>query len=104
MHAPRAADRPARPRTRSPSAAPGHPQDPLGDDVAEDLAGAGLDRVPARAQLLVLPVTLGVAAAVGELRARAEDLQGELRQPLVRLRPDELRRRALRAGDAGLLE
>src|SRR5262249_43391529 len=102
--APRGGDPPARARTRSPSARPREPEHALGDDVAEDLARAGLDRVSARAELLVLPGPLGVAAAVGQLRARAEDLEGQLRQPLVRLRPHELRRRALRTGDPGLLE
>ena len=63
----------------------------------------GLDRVAARAQLLVLPVArLHVPVRVQELRFRAEQLERELRHALVRLGPPELRAGALGAGDAGL--
>src|SRR5262249_50725598 len=86
------------------SAAPWEAEHALGDDVPEDLARPGLDRVAARAQLLVLPVAVCISAAVRELRVRAEDLERQLRQPLVVLRPHELRGRALRAWDPRLLE
>ena len=53
----------------------------------------GLDRVAAAAQLLVAPVAVVLAV---------QDLHRELRQPLVLLRPVQLRARALGARDAGL--
>src|SRR4029079_1750576 len=43
-------------------------------------------------------------AAVRRRGGGPEDPERELRQPLVVLRPDELRRRPFRAGDAGLLQ
>src|SRR4051812_20679588 len=70
----------------------------LGDDVAEDLRRAGLDRVAPAAELLVMP------PAVVEDPFRAEQLAPELRQALVLLRPAQLDRRALRPGDAGALQ
>src|SRR5215213_11171672 len=54
------------------SSRPGQAEHPLGDDVAQDLRGAGLDGVPAAAQLLVLPVAAPEAALAVELRVRAE--------------------------------
>src|ERR1043166_3999644 len=72
---------------------PREAEDALGDDVAQDLARAGLDRVAARAQLLVSPVAVVLAF---------EDLHRELRQPLVLLRPVELGARAFGPGDARL--
>src|SRR4029078_6994546 len=69
------------------------PEHALADDVAQDLARPRLDRVAARAELLVLPVPVRIAAAVRQLRMRTEDLERELGQALVVLRPDELRRR-----------
>src|SRR3954467_10340663 len=73
--------------------APREAEHPLGDDVAKDLGGARLDRVAARAQLLVLPVAVVLAL---------ENLHRDLRQALVVLRPVQLRSRALRAVNAGL--
>src|SRR5438067_11622251 len=70
----------------------------LGDDVAEDLRRAGLDRVPPAAELLIVP------PAVVENPFRAEQLAPELRQPLVLLGPAQLDRRALGAWDAGALQ
>src|SRR5262245_16267615 len=78
------------------SSRPREAEDALGDDVAEDLRRTRLDRVAARAELLVAPPAVAVLGAV--------DLERELRQPLVLLRPVELRDRALGAGDAGLDE
>src|SRR5205823_7277948 len=86
-------------RTRSPSAAARKPEHALGDDVAQDLRRPRLDRVAAGAELLELPV----AVAPGELLV-AEELERELRQALVRLRPDEFRRRAFGPGNARLQE
>src|SRR5207253_9284811 len=94
--APARAAPPARASGRSPSAAPRQPEHALGDDVAEDLRGAGLDRVAAAAELLVVPVVVVDDPVV------AEDLPRELRQPLVLLRPVQLRDGPLGAGDAGL--
>src|SRR5215204_69182 len=78
---------------RTASAAPWKGQDALRDDVAEDLARAGLDRVAAAAQLLITPVAVVLAAV---------DLHCELRQALVLLRPAQLRAGALGPRDAGL--
>src|ERR1041385_8267005 len=78
---------------RTASATPREAEHSLGDDVAQDLARPGLDRVAARAELLVAPVAVVLAA---------EDLHRELRQPLVLLRPVQLRAGALGTGDAGL--
>src|SRR6478609_6032572 len=80
---------------RTASATPRKAEHALGDDVAQDLARAGLDRVAARAELLIAPVAVVLAA---------EDLHRELRQPLVLLRPVQLRAGALWPGDAGLHE
>src|SRR5690349_9620126 len=63
------------------SSASRQPEHALGDDVAEDLGGSGLDRVAAAAQLLVVP------PAVVEDALGAAQLPAELRQPLVRLGP-----------------
>src|SRR5580765_6780007 len=78
---------------RTASATPRKAEHALGDDVAQDLARSGLDRVAARAELLVAPVAVVLPA---------EDLHRELRQPLVLLGPVQLRARALGPGDAGL--
>src|ERR1035437_4679991 len=69
----------------------------LGDDVAEDLRRARFDRVAAAAELLVVP------PAVVEDALGAEQLASELREALVLLRPAQLDRRPLGAGDAGPL-
>src|SRR6266567_2799466 len=60
-------------------------QDPFGQDVAQNLGRAGLDRVRARAQELIRP---SVAAA--DLRSSSAQVHGGLRHPLVELRPHEL--------------
>src|SRR5688572_746612 len=86
---------------RSPSAAPGEAEHALGDDVSKDLGGAGLDRVAAAAQLLVLPEA---AVRVEELPLGAEQLEAELRQALVLLRPGELDPGALGPGHPRLDE
>ena len=54
----------------------------LGDDVLEDVGGAALDRVGARAQEAVLPGAVGdrVLGAAGERRVGALDLQRQLGQ------------------------
>ena len=64
----------------SPSARPRQAEHALGDDVAQDLRRAGLDRVAAAAELHVLPVA-AVGCVLGEeLRVGAEQLERELRQ------------------------
>src|SRR5512133_2578341 len=78
---------------RTASARPRQAEHALGDDVAQDLARPGFDRVAAAAQLLVAPVAVVLAA---------EDLHRELRQALVLLGPEELRARAFRSGDPRL--
>src|SRR5215210_5455573 len=69
---------------------------PLGDDVLEDLGGAALDRVRARAQQAVGPGRLPVGAVL------AEDVDGQLGERLVDLAPLPLRQGALRTGHATL--
>src|SRR3712207_7082379 len=64
----------------------------LGEDVLQDLRGAALDRVAAGAQQLVAPRRAG-----GE-RLGAHDVGRQLRQLLVRVRPQPLRQRALGPG------
>src|SRR3954465_11255622 len=81
-----------------PLTAPRKPEHALGDDVAQDLRRARLDRVAAAAELLVMP------PAVVEDAVRPEQPAAELRQALVLLRPAQLDRRALRPGDAGALQ
>src|SRR4029079_19454380 len=78
------------------SAGVGEAEHSLGDDVAEDLRGARLDGVAAAAELLVLPVAAVRRVLLAECAVRAEDLDGELRDALVRLGPHELRDRAFR--------
>src|SRR3954447_21740011 len=63
----------------------------LGDDVLQDLRRAALDRVGARTQEPVGPV------GVEDRTLVAANVHRELRQCLVRLRPLQLRHRALRA-------
>src|SRR5262249_5553181 len=82
---------------QSPLAAPREAEDALGDDVAEHLGGAGLDRVPAAAKLLMVP------PAVVEDPVLPVHLARELRKALVRLRPPQLHAGPLRAGNAGAL-
>src|SRR6476469_3636028 len=83
---------------RSPSATFREAEDALGDDVPQNLGRAGLDRVAAAAQLLVVP------PAVVEDALRAEQLAAELRHALVLLRPAQLDRGAFRSGNAGALQ
>src|SRR6185436_4375145 len=68
----------------------------LGDDVLEDLRGAALDRVGARAEQPVGPgvVPLG--------RVLPEDFRSQLGERLVDLAPLPLRQRALGARHAAL--
>src|SRR5439155_6189987 len=81
------------------------PQDTFRDDVAEDLRGPALDRVSARTKLLALPVpVLDGMLPTGEHRVWSLDLERQLREPLVPLRPHELRRRTLRARHPRLQE
>ena len=65
----------------------GRPEHALGEDVAEDLRRARLDRVAAAAELLDRPVAAVRRVRGEELRIRAEQLERELRHALVRLRP-----------------
>src|SRR3954452_11133257 len=69
---------------------------PLGDDVLEDLGGAALDRVGARAEQPVGPgvVPLG--------RVLAEDVGGQFGERLVDLAPLPLGQRSLWTGHAAL--
>src|SRR4029078_6041965 len=76
----------------------------LGDDVAEHLRRARFDGVAATSQLLVLPVAAVGRVVLTQRRVRSEDLECELRDALVRLRPDELRDGALRPRHSGLHE
>src|SRR3954447_13957246 len=92
------------PWPRAGLAGAGQADDALGDDVAKDLRRTGLDRVAAAAQLLVLPVAVPDRAVAVELGGQALQRERELRQPLVGLRPVQLRDRPLRAGHAGLLQ
>src|SRR4051812_42985701 len=75
---------------------PRQTEHPLGDDVLQDLRRAALDRVGARTQEAVGPV------GVEDRPLVAADVHGELGQRLVRLRPLQLRQRALRSGLAPL--
>src|SRR3954471_19458324 len=68
----------------------------LGDDVLEDLGGAALDRVRARAEQPVGPRVVPLGGVL------AEDVGGQLGQRLVDLAPLPLRQRALRARHAAL--
>src|SRR4051794_31940301 len=72
----------------------GEAEHALGDDVLEDLGGATLDRVGARAQHPIGPRRVPVRALL------AEDVDRELGERLVDLAPLPLRQRALRAGNA----
>src|SRR5581483_10574445 len=92
--APGSSARAGRRRTRSPSAAPREAEHALGDDVPQNLGAAGLDRVAAAAQLLVVPPAV-VDDSVG-----SEQLAAKLRQALVLLRPAQLDRRSFRSWDA----
>src|SRR6266508_2385638 len=83
------------------SAAAGQAEDALGDDVAQHLGGAGLDGVAPAAEMLVLPVAAPGAVGPVELGRRPEQLERQLGEPLVRLRPVQLGHRPLGAGDAG---
>src|ERR1700726_4927627 len=64
-------------------------QHPLGDDVLEDVGSAALDRVRARAQEGVLPLTVGdrVLGPAGERRVGALDLHRQLGDALVDVGP-----------------
>ena len=75
-----------------PSRAARQAEHALGDDVLEHLGGAALDRVAARAQELVAPV------GAGGQGLRADDVDGELGQALVGVRPQPLDERALGPG------
>src|SRR5215210_8384328 len=68
----------------------------LGNDVLEDLGGAALDRVGARAQQAVGPRRVPRGAVL------AEDVDGQLGQGLVQVAPLPFRERALGAGHAVL--
>src|SRR5215204_3620865 len=68
----------------------------LGDDVLEDLGGAALDRVRARAQEAVGPGRVPGHAVL------AEDVHRQLGERLVDLAPLPLRQRALGTGNAAL--
>ena len=81
----------------SSSARPRQPEHPLGDDAAQDLRRARLDRVAAAAELLAAASSRRTARSREELRVGAEQLERELRHALVRLRPLQLEDRALRA-------
>src|SRR4051812_47710005 len=74
------------------------PEDPLGDDVLEDLRRAALDRVAPGAQQLVAPRRAG-----GE-RFGPDDVGRELGEPLVRVGPEPLDQRPLGARLAVLLD
>src|SRR6186997_910998 len=84
------------------SSRPREAEHALGNDVAEHLGGARLDGVAAAAELLELPVAARLA--VHQLRLRAVQLERELGETLVLLRPVELDAGALGAGNAGLHE
>ena len=61
-------------------AQPRQAEDPLGDDVLEDVGGAALDRVGAGAEEAVLPGAAGdrVLGAAAERRVGALDLERQL--------------------------
>src|SRR6266566_8545600 len=69
----------------------------LGEDVAENLGGAGTDAASPRQELVELPLAVvgRPLRAVGDLRVRADHLGRDVRQLLVELTPEELRGRAL---------
>src|SRR5437763_2793956 len=73
----------------------------LGDDVALDFAGAGLDGVAARAQVGILPEAV---IKIFELPVGAEYLLRGLLRALIHLAPVELLYGAFGAGRAGLRE
>src|SRR5207248_1699049 len=79
-----------------PLAHPRQAEHALGDDVFQDLRRAALDRVRARTQEAVGPVGVEHRPLV------AANVHRELRQRLVRLRPLQLRQRALGTGLAAL--
>src|SRR4051794_9112142 len=85
-------------------AQPRQAQDPLGDDVFEDVGGAALDRVGAGAEEAVLPGAAGdrMLGAACQRRVSALDLERQLGQVLVDVGPLPLAQRALGTGDARL--
>src|ERR687886_714098 len=72
---------PAGRRCSRSSSQPRQPEHPLGDDVAQDLGGAALDRVGAGAQEAIGPLV------VLQLGPGPGDVHGELGERLVDLRP-----------------
>src|SRR6266705_1292319 len=75
----------------------GQAEHALGEDVAEDLRGAGADTARPREQLVELPLApvRRPRRAVRDLRVRADYFGGDVRQLLVDLAPEELRGGAL---------
>src|SRR5215467_8160368 len=87
-----------------PLAHPRQAEHPLSDDVLEDVGGAALDRVGARAQEAVLPGAAGddVLVAARQRRVSALDVERQLRYALVDVGPLPLAQRALRTRNARL--
>src|SRR3954452_16073200 len=81
-------------------AQPRQAQDPLGDDVFQDVGGTALDRVGAGAEEAVLPGPTGdrMLGAARQQRVGTLDLERQLGQVLVDVGPLPLAQRALRPG------
>src|SRR5262245_60741455 len=88
-------------RSKSMSIALRQSEHALGDDVALDFAGSGLNGIPTRPQIGVLPHAV---VEIDQLPVRPKDLLRDLLRALVHLAPVDLLDRSLRARHAALGE